>query len=106
MNHSNIFDSIPENLKDEKFEEIVNSPTVRIERILSKGHRSPAAGWYDQDENEWVMVISGHATIEFEDGNFVKLSRGDHLNIPAHRKHKVSWTDPSQITLWLVVFYG
>jgi cupin 2 domain-containing protein len=106
MRLSNIFESVPGGMRAEVFEEIVRSPNVRIERIISKGHTSPDIGWYDQDENEWVMVIDGHATIEFEDGTLVTLGKGDHLNIPAHCKHKVSWSDPNHITIWLAVFYG
>lgn len=106
MRLSNIFESVPEGMGAEVFEEIVRSPNVRIERIISKGHTSPDIGWYDQDENEWVMVIDGHAAIEFEDGTLVTLGKGDHLNIPAHCKHKVSWSDPNHITIWLAVFYG
>lgn len=106
MNLSNIFESIPDEMPAEVFEDIVSSPKIRIERILSRGHTSPESGWYDQDENEWVMVIDGQATIEFDDGTFVTLRKGDYLNIPAHSKHKVSWSDPNQITIWLAVFYG
>lgn len=89
----------------EVFEDIVRSPTVRIERIVSKGHTSPETGWYDQDENEWVMVVKGRATLEFEDGSRCEMSAGDYVNIPAHIRHKVAWTDPDDITIWLAVFY-
>ena len=55
----NIFDQLPENLSSEHFTDIIRAPGVRIERIVSRGHTSPANGWYDQEENEWVMVIKG-----------------------------------------------
>ena len=105
MNIINIFDSLPKNLSSEVFENIVQSSSVRIERIISKGHRSPDEGWYDQDEHEWVMVLQGHAILEFEDGSTCDLSAGDHINIAAHVKHKVIWTDMNQLTIWLAVFY-
>jgi cupin 2 domain-containing protein len=105
MNPTNIFDSLPKDLSLEVFEDVVRSSTVRIERIVSKGHRSPDTGWYDQDENEWVMVVEGRATLEFEDGTKCDLSAGDYINIPAHVKHKVAWTDQNEITVWLAVFY-
>ncbi|MHA3050774.1 cupin domain-containing protein [Acinetobacter sp. ANC 4641] len=105
MNSLNIFDLIPNDLSLEVFEDIVHSSTVRIERIVSKGHCSPDIGWYDQDENEWVMVVEGKAVLEFEDGSKCELSTGDYINIPAHVKHKVIWTDSNQITIWLAVFY-
>ncbi|TVR75579.1 MAG: cupin, partial [Marinilabiliales bacterium] len=44
-------------------------------------------------------------TITFEDGSVAHLSKGDHINIPAHCKHRVSRTDPGQLTIWLAVFY-
>ena len=105
MNPKNIFDLLPKDLSSEVFEEVVRSSTVRIERIVSKGHSSPDTGWYDQDENEWVMVIEGKASLEFGDGSKCDLLAGDYINIPAHVKHKVAWTDPNEITVWLAIFY-
>ena len=78
---------------------------MRIERIVSKGHSSPDVGWYDQDENEWVMVISGYGVIEFFDGRKVTLKQGDYITINAHEKHKVIETAPTKNTVWLAVFY-
>jgi cupin 2 domain-containing protein len=105
MQSANLFTSLPKNLESEVFEDIVRSPSVRIERIVSKGHSSPEAGWYDQNENEWVLVLEGSASLLFEDGSQCDLSAGDYLNIPAHTKHKVAWTDLDKVTVWLAVFY-
>jgi len=105
MKPRNIYDSIPLDLAAEFFEDIARSPSVRIERIVSKGHTTPENGWYDQDEHEWVIVLKGKAVLEFEDGSTCDMETGDYLNIPAHSKHKVSWTDSDQATLWLAVFY-
>ena len=105
MKPNNIFQAIPDSLKTELFEDLVECSTVRIERIVSKGHRSPETGWYDQDEDEWVILFDGNAKIEFEDGSMVILAPGDYLNIEAHCKHRVSWTDPNRVTIWLAVFY-
>jgi len=91
MKLSNIFDSIPQNLGVEVFEDILKSPNLRIERIISKGQSSPEVGWYDQEESEWVIVLEGRAVLEFEEGGAVTLGKGDYLNIPAHSKHKVNW---------------
>ena len=105
MNSVNIFDSLPNDLSVEVSEEIIHALTIRIERIVSKGHSSPDTGWYDQDENEWVMVVEGKAILEFEDGSKRELFMGDYINIPAHVKHKVVQTNPNQITIWLAIFY-
>lgn len=105
MNLSNILGAIPSDLSAEVFEDIIKSPNIRIERIISKGQFTPADSWYDQDEHEWVMVLEGKAILEFENNHSLTLNKGDYINIPAHCKHKVSWTDPDQITLWLAIFY-
>ncbi|MDX2320351.1 MAG: cupin domain-containing protein [Moritella sp.] len=101
----NIFDSIPVDLSSEVFEDLVSSDKVKIERIISKGHTSPDFCWYDQEQSEWVIVISGSAIIGFDDKPPVTLKAGDYLNIPAHQKHKVAWTDPNVETVWLAVHY-
>ena len=84
---------------------MVRGDNIKIERIVSKGHASPASGWYDQTEHEWVAVLKGEAKIAFENGNEVHLIAGSHLTIPAHTKHKVTWTTPDTETIWLAVHY-
>ena len=101
----NLFANIPKNLDEEVFEQLVKSEHISIERIISKGHQSPQSGWYDQDKNEWVLVLSGKAILSFDEGSDITLKKGDYINIPAHKKHKVKWTDPSVETIWLAVFY-
>ena len=105
LDMNNIFKSIPENLSAEVFERLVDNDKVRIERIVSKGHASPEHGWYDQDNSEWVMVLTGEAILSFVDESPITLKQGDYINIPAHRKHKVAWTAPDIETIWLAVHY-
>ena len=102
---SNIFDTIPDDIRAEIFEPLVDSENVTIERIISKGHSSPDSGWYDQDKNEWVIVLKGKAVLAFTDGSSTTLKAGDYINITAHQKHKVSWTDPDTETIWLAIHY-
>ena len=102
---NNLLTPLPDHIDHEQVEELLSQPNVKIERILSKGQTSPETGWYDQDKNEWVVVLQGAGDITFDDGDKVRLQPGDHLNIPAHRRHKVSWTDPDSVTVWLAVFY-
>ncbi len=105
MKKTNIFALVPENFERELTDLLVNNDRVQIERIISKGHTSPASGWCDQEKDEWVMVLKGSAIIVFENGSDVKLGAGDYLNIPAHTRHKVSWTDPESETVWLAIHY-
>lgn len=102
---ANLLANIPDAIPNEIFQDIVTTDTIRIERILSQGHSSPETGWYDQDENEWVLVLSGYGVIEFENGDTIKLKEGDYLNIKAHQKHKVKSTSPNETTVWLAIFY-
>ena len=94
-----IFASLPEMLESEFFTELLLDKDIRIERIVSKGHTSPASGWHDQEDNEWVLVLEGAGEILFEDGRQVTLNQGDFLHIPAHEKHKVVWTAPDRLTI-------
>ncbi len=103
---NNIFKSIPNNLPDELVDILAEGKNFRLERIVSKGHSSPKGFWYDQVENEFVLLLKGKAEVLFEDdANTVTLSEGDYINIPAHKKHRVEWTDPKIETVWLTLFY-
>lgn len=102
---NNIFANLPDKLEHEAFKDILTAAAVRIERIVSKGHTSPAEGWYDQEKNEWVMVLEGAAVILFKGGKEVVLHKGDYVNIPSRTRHKVTWTDPENETIWLAVHY-
>ena len=101
----NLYAGIPDTLDEELFAELFRSEQLRIERILSRGQTSPADGWYDQEEHEWVLVLEGCGIIGFSDGRETTLQKGNYLHIPAHVKHKVTWTDPDTTTVWLCVFY-
>lgn len=105
MKKSNIFANIPKQLNEELFEEIVSKDKFKIERIVSSGQSSPESGWYDQDSNEWVIVLKGEAVLSYENSDDVRLKAGDYINIPAHTKHKVAWTDPDIETIWIAVHY-
>lgn len=105
MEKHNIFNQIPIDLTHEVFEPLVDQHGVLIERIISKKHVTPEGQWYDQDRSEWVMVLQGEAKLVFEDSEVVHLDPGDHINIPAHCKHRVIWTSDTTETLWLAVHY-
>jgi len=106
MKVTNLFEGIPTNLPAEMVENLVVSKDVRIERIVSKGHQSPSDFWYDQAENEWVLLVKGETKLRFETNNeVVHLTAGMHVNISAHQKHRVEWTRENEETIWLAVFY-
>ncbi len=101
----NIFEQIPKDLKDEVFEDIITSDKLTIERIISHGHISPASGWYEQDNSEWVIILQGEAVISFESKEDVRLKVGDYLQITTLERHRVSWTKPNAVTIWLAIHY-
>lgn len=101
----NIFEALPDKLDTEVFNTLLESDSVKIERIISMGHQSPESGWYDQDKYEWLIVLKGEALLLFADGKTINMKAGDFLNIPAHKKHRVDWTDPETETIWLAVHY-
>jgi len=100
----NIFNRIPASLPVELIETLAVSPDVRIERIVSAGHASPEGFWYDQEQDEWVLLVSGSAVLAFED-KLVELKPGDHLLIPSHQRHRVESTSPTEKTIWLAVHF-
>jgi cupin 2 domain-containing protein len=99
-----LFAELPLDRASELVEVLASGVGVRIERIVSHGQCSPAGFWYDQDEDEWVLVVRGSARLRFVDGA-VELRPGDHLSIPARRRHRVEWTTPDEPTVWLAVFF-
>ncbi len=62
--------------------------------------------WYDQETHEWVLLVEGVARLMFEGEEPIDLRPGPFVNIPAHRRHWVEWTDPTQPTIWLAIHYG
>ena len=103
---TNLFADLPSSLPEELVSVLAESQHVRIERIVSSGQNSAKDFWYEQRENEWVIVLKGEATLRFEgDNKPVALKSGDHVLIPAHRRHRVEWTAQGTPTVWLAVFY-
>ena len=96
---------LPANLPDEEiFEELLRTPSFRMERIVSSGQASPPGFWYDQEEDEWVALLQGEAALEFEDGSADKLRSGDWVFLPAHMRHRVASTSKEPPCIWLAVF--
>lgn len=102
---SNVLSVLPPPGADEAIETLLKGQGIRLERIVSHGHVSPAGFWLDQDEAEWVLVMSGRARLLIEgEGAERELGPGDSLFLPAHCRHRVSWTQPGEPTIWLAIF--
>lgn len=101
MRIRNLSSPLPAAGADEAVETLLCRPGLRIERIVSHGHVSPPGFWYEQPDDEWVLLVQGGGELEFSDGERVLLGAGDWLLIPAGCRHRVSATDPA--TVWLAV---
>lgn len=85
---------------------LASGGSTRIERIVSHGHCSPPGFWYDQSENEWVLLVQGEAVLHFEaDDRRLHLAAGSYVHIVAHERHRLEWTAAGTDTVWLAVFY-
>ena len=101
MDVKNLFANIADARSGEEFLPLFENTSVKIERIVSHAQASPPGFWYDQEEDEWVAVLRGAATLEFAGGEQVELKVGDYLTIPRHVRHRVART--SEETIWLAV---
>jgi cupin 2 domain-containing protein len=102
----NLLAALPARLDAEQIIPLVANENLRIERIVSTGQASPPGFWYDQDWAEWVLVLAGSAGLLFEAEAAPRVLRpGDYVHIPAHRRHRVAWTDAEHQTVWLAVHY-
>ncbi len=100
---TNLLRELPNAASEEVFESLLQRPGLKLERIISLGQITPEGAWYDQDQDEWVMVLAGAARLEVEGEGETDLVPGDALLLPAHCRHRVSWTDPLRPTIWLAL---
>lgn len=108
MKNRNIFDNVDCNTSSEVFDILADGSNVKVERIVSPaGYKMPVGQWYDQDTDEFVILLKGSAVILFkEDAVEVSLKPGDFINIPRHKLHSVESTDKKEQTIWLAVHYN
>ena len=101
---SNIFTLPSELPTEELFESLIETDRLKIERIISTGQTTPPGEWYDQERDEWVMLLQGEAQLAYEGDRIVTLKAGDYLLIRAHQKHRVEYTSSNPPCIWLAVF--
>ena len=102
----NLYEHFPSDIPEELFQILAEKNGVRIERIVSNGHATPPEQWYDQGWDEWVLLVSGGATLRFDNGSAdLILQPGDHVLIPDGCRHRVERTDIGQKTVWLAIHF-
>jgi cupin 2 domain-containing protein len=103
---AHLLDNLPSHLAEERFETLLETPAFRLERILSLGHATPPGECYDQERDEWVMLLQGAARLSIEGrAEPLTLRPGDAVLLPAHCRHRVEWTTPDQVTVWLALHF-
>lgn len=108
MNKKNILENVIIDKQNEQFLDLIKTKDVRIERIISNGQTSAEDFWYEQEENEFVIVLQGNAILEVQEQGEIKtieLKQNDYIDIKAYVKHRVSYTNTKEPTIWLAVFY-
>ena len=99
----NLFE-LPDPLpSEERTEDLIPDRGVKVERIVSTGQATPEGEWYDQDRDEWVVLLQGEAVLAYGDGRRVQLEPGDHVLIPARERHRVERTSSEPACIWLAV---
>ena len=88
---------------EEQLDLLAQGNGLRIERIVSRGHTTAKGRWYDQEQAEWVVLLQGEASLEWDDGSRTALAAGDWLLIPAHKRHRVTSTTAQPPCIWLAV---
>jgi len=106
MEVNSILADIPQELPNELFGLLFKNKHIKIEKIVSKGQCDAKDQWYDQEGDEWVILLQGAAILEFlEPAEKKSLAAGDYLLIPAHVKHRVDWTHPEKESIWLAIHF-
>jgi cupin 2 domain-containing protein len=101
----NLFDDLPRQSDEELSAELLSRKGVRIERIVSTGQSTPEHKPYNQEHDEWALLVSGSAGLWIEGEGERILRPGDYVLIPAHRSHRVTWTAEGEPTVWLAVHF-
>jgi cupin 2 domain-containing protein len=103
---NNLFTHITQASESEVFETLLLTDDLKLERVVSTGQATPPGQWYDQDRDEWVVLLSGSAGLLFDGEREIRVMQpGDYLLVPAHTRHRVEWTATGAETVWLALHY-
>lgn len=98
---------LPSAADGEVLDTLLSRDGLQIERIVSHGQATPEGEWCDQENDEWVVVLSGAAKLLLEGEDAPRdLGPGDFVFLPSHLRHRVTWTSPDEPTVWLAIHIG
>ena len=87
----------------EIFESILEIRDIKIERIVTLKPYDKPGDWYDQETDEWVLLLQGEAYLEFENNEKMAFQSGDFIFIPAHKKHRINRSSIDPKCIWLAI---
>lgn len=85
----------------EQFDTLLKTENLHIEKITSNGQTS--SQWYEQDQDEWVLLLEGEGRLLFEDKREIILKKGEFIHIEKMKRHKVTYT--ASPTVWLAIHF-
>lgn len=85
---------------NESFTKLLEHKNITIEQILSSSVNN--GKWMQDAQDEWVVLLQGEATLQYETKDSQTLTAGDFTFIPAQTKHCVVSTSPQAI--WLAIY--
>jgi cupin 2 domain-containing protein len=106
MTALNVYQDLPDAQLAEVIETIISGGGTTVERIVTLGQVTPLGEWLESPRSEWVLLLQGKARLSFSGGSTMLLKPGDHVNIPARTRHRVEWSDPEQVVVWLAIHYS
>ena len=103
----NLFGSPLPALGEESERVLQSGESWCLKLIVSNQFKSPDGFWYDQDEDEWLLLLKGSARLRLENPEqIIDLSAGDHLYLPSRRRHRIERTDPQPGTVWIALYWS
>ena len=100
------YDNLPDRNELEVFTNLITTKNLIIESIISNGWNKVEDKWYDQENDEWVLLLKGIATLEFENNHLIELVEGDYILISSHQRHKVIKTSSKPPCIWLAIHFN
>ncbi|MBN2175515.1 MAG: cupin domain-containing protein [Bacteroidales bacterium] len=89
--------------KEEVFENLHLSKKIKIERIFTQKPYETPGEWFDQPQDEWVLLLKGKAKLEFKNDKIIEMNEGDYIFIPAHKIHRVYNSSKEPKCVWLAI---
>ncbi|MCF8378287.1 MAG: cupin domain-containing protein [Bacteroidales bacterium] len=101
---TNIFEvkELPTN-EQEVISSLLSTEDLEIQRIVTLKPFEKPGIWYNQDKDEWVILLKGKAELEWEQGETIHLYAGDYIFIPAHKIHRIKRSGKDEICVWLAI---